>query len=85
MPHGYAASALLPLLKNVHPRKGNILVLSRRLCVKYGDRVDLSEASAMHFIAQHTSIPVPKAHCAFTHYDTTYIVMEHIDGEMIVP
>jgi aminoglycoside phosphotransferase (APT) family kinase protein len=37
----------------------------------------------MHFIAQHTSIPVPKVHCAFTHCDTTYIVMEHINGEMI--
>jgi hypothetical protein len=32
-----------------------------------------SEASAMHFIAQHTSIRVPKVDC----------VMEHIDGEMI--
>lgn len=43
--------ATVTLLTNVRPRKGTILVLSRRLCVKYGDRVDLSEASAMHFIA----------------------------------
>lgn len=70
-------------LKRARPRKGSILLLSRRLCVKYGDRVDLSEASAMRFIAQHTSIPVPKVHCAFTHRDNTYIVMEHIDGDMI--
>ena len=45
--------------------------------------MDLSETSAMHFIAQHTSIPVPKVHCAFVRRDSSYIVMEHIDGEMI--
>jgi aminoglycoside phosphotransferase len=37
----------------------------------------------MRFIAQHTSIPVPKVYCAFTHRDRTYIVMERIDGEMV--
>ncbi|KAK3172936.1 hypothetical protein OEA41_006262 [Lepraria neglecta] len=79
----FGTLAAVALLKRVRPRKGTILVLSHRLCIKYGDRVDLSEASAMHFIAQHTSIPVPKVHCAFAHRDNTYIVMEHIDGEMI--
>ena len=79
----FGTLAAVALFKRVRPRKGTILMLSRRLCVKYGDRVDLSEASAMHFIAQHTSIPVPKVHCAFTHRDNTYIVMEHIDGKMI--
>ncbi|KAL2354265.1 kinase-like domain-containing protein [Cryomyces antarcticus] len=81
--HRFGNLAAVAFLKRFRPRKGSILVLSRHLCVKYGDRVDLSEASAMHFIAQHTSIPVPKVHCAFTHRDKTYIVMEHIDGEML--
>lgn len=75
--------ASVALLKRVCPRKGRILVMSPWLCIKYGDRVDLSEASAMHFIAQHTSVPVPKVHCAFTHGDNTYIVMEYIKGEPI--
>jgi hypothetical protein len=47
----FGTLAAVTLLKRVRPRKGSILVLSPRLCVKYGDRVDLSEASAMHFIA----------------------------------
>ncbi|OOF99033.1 hypothetical protein ASPCADRAFT_127608 [Aspergillus carbonarius ITEM 5010] len=58
-------------------------MLTDKLCVKYGGFVHLSEASTMSFIAQHTSIPVPKVHCAFTHTGTTYIVMERINGEMI--
>ena len=79
----FGTRVAVKLLKRIRSRKGCILVLSRRLCVKYGDRVDLSEASTIQFIAQHTSIPVPKIYCAFTHRDITYIVMEHIDGEML--
>ena len=37
----------------------------------------------MRFISQHTSIPVPKVICAFTHSGRTYIVMERIQGDMI--
>lgn len=58
-------------------------MLTDRLCVKYGSLVNLSEASTMIFISQHTSLPVPKVYCAFTHSGCTYIVMERIDGEMI--
>lgn len=36
----------------------------------------------MRFVAQHTSIPVPKVICAFKHGGKTYIVMERIDGIM---
>lgn len=79
----FGTLAAIAFLKRFRPRKGSVLVLSRHLCVKYGDRVDLSEASAMYFIAQHTSIPVPKIYCSFTHRDKTYIVMEYIDGEML--
>jgi fructosamine-3-kinase len=58
-------------------------MLTDGICVKYGRRMHLSEASTMHFISQHTSIPVPKVLCAFTHSDCTYIVMERIKGDII--
>ncbi|KAJ5169369.1 Aminoglycoside phosphotransferase [Penicillium coprophilum] len=70
-------------LRRIRPRKGTVLMLTDRLCVKYGSRVHLSEASTMQFISQHTSIPVPKVLCAFTHSGQTYIVMERIKGDMI--
>lgn len=71
------------LLKKFRPQRGNILLLSDQLCFKYGPLRHLSEASAMCFIAQHTSIPVPKVHCAFECRGWTYILMERIDGEMV--
>ena len=37
----------------------------------------------MQFIAQRTSIPVPKVYCAFKCKGLTYIVMERVDGQMI--
>lgn len=58
-------------------------MLTDRLCVKYGRRVHLSEASTIHFLSQHTSLPVPKVLCAFTHSERTYIVMERIKGDVI--
>lgn len=42
-----------------------------------------AKASTMRFISQNTSIPVPNVLCAFTHYDSTYIVMERIKGDII--
>lgn len=48
------------LVRSIRSRKGSVLMLTDRLCVKYGSRVHLSEASNMRFIAQQTSIPVPK-------------------------
>ncbi|KAF7570572.1 aminoglycoside phosphotransferase [Pyrenophora tritici-repentis] len=60
-----------------------ILFLFKKLCVKCGTQVDLSEASTMQFVAKHTSIPVPRVHCAFTHKNRTYIVMERIHGEPV--
>ncbi|CEJ58686.1 hypothetical protein PMG11_07335 [Penicillium brasilianum] len=71
------------ILKRIRPREGNVLMLTDGLCVKYGRRVQLSEASTMRFISQHTSIPVPRVLCAFTRSGRTYIVMERIKGDMI--
>lgn len=58
-------------------------MLTDHLCVKYGSRVRLSEASTMCFISRNTSIPVPKVLCAFTHHGSTYIVMERIKGDIL--
>lgn len=75
--------AAIRLLKKFRPRTGNVLLLSDRLCVKFGPLRHLSEASTMRFIAQHTSIPVPKVHCAFERRGWTYILMDRINGEMV--
>ncbi|KAJ5715183.1 Aminoglycoside phosphotransferase [Penicillium malachiteum] len=71
------------ILRCIRPREGNVLMLTDRLCVKYGRHVHLSEASTMQFISQHTSIPVPKVFCAFTRSGWTYILMERIKGDII--
>jgi len=50
-------------------------------CIKFGESITLAEAHTLRFIAEHTSIPVPKVHHAFTHRGKTYILMERIRGE----
>ncbi|TVY67526.1 hypothetical protein LSUE1_G010020 [Lachnellula suecica] len=58
--------------------------VSEKLCVKFGSRVQLSEAWTLEFLRKHTSIPVPKVYCAFEGIKgRKYILMEHIDGEPI--
>ncbi|PYI11270.1 kinase-like protein [Aspergillus sclerotiicarbonarius CBS 121057] len=79
----YSTLLAIKILKRTRPSCGGVLMLTDKMCVKYGDRVHLSEASTMRFIAKHTSIPVPKVFCAFTHSGKTYIVMERIKGKMI--
>ncbi len=51
--------------------------------MKYGYFQHLSEAATMQFIANHTSIPVPKVYCAFSRKGRTFIVMERINGDYI--
>ncbi|KAJ6263578.1 hypothetical protein Dda_2142 [Drechslerella dactyloides] len=68
---------------------------SPTVAVKYGSRLEVKEATTMIFIAEHTSIPVPKVHAVYTYgpfdrpdfdavdeYDT-YIFMDYIDGETL--
>ncbi|KAI9700032.1 MAG: hypothetical protein M1836_002566 [Candelina mexicana] len=73
----------IKLSKRYRPFSGSVLLISKQICIKYGRLVNLSEASTMRFISQHTSIPVPKVICAFTYHSGTYIVMERIDGDMV--
>ena len=64
--------AAIKLLKHVVPRQSVVLFFTSKTCVKYSPFQDLSEASTMQFIAQHTSIPVPRVYCAFQHKGWTY-------------
>ncbi|EQL00823.1 Protein kinase-like domain protein [Ophiocordyceps sinensis CO18] len=52
------------------------------MCVKVKPYQHLGEAHAMQFVAQHTSLPVPKVHCAFVHDGKSYIVMSRLPGQM---
>ncbi|KJZ71010.1 hypothetical protein HIM_09589 [Hirsutella minnesotensis 3608] len=52
------------------------------LCIKVKPYPHLGEAYAMRFVAQHTSIPVPKVYCAFVYSGWSYVVMSRIPGEM---
>ncbi|KAL9089433.1 MAG: hypothetical protein Q9165_005754 [Trypethelium subeluteriae] len=75
--------ALVALLKNRRPRSGSVLFLTPTICVKYGTTQHVAEALAMQYIATHTSIPVPKVHCAFECKGVTYIVMSRLPGTTI--
>ena len=75
--------AAVKLLKRIVPNHGAVIFIFDRLVIKFGPLRHLPEASAMEFIAQHTSIPVPKVYCAFTRKGWTYIAMEKINGEMV--
>jgi len=37
----------------------------------------------MQFVAQNTSIPVPRVYCSFLHKNRAYIVMERLPGKGI--
>ncbi|KAF1846479.1 phosphotransferase enzyme family protein [Cucurbitaria berberidis CBS 394.84] len=70
-----------------------IAKISPSMLVKYGTHVSLIEAKTMLYVAERTSIPVPKLYAAYAYgpldrdvsdfgsvYDT-YIFMEFIEGE----
>jgi tRNA A-37 threonylcarbamoyl transferase component Bud32 len=74
---------MIKLLKRFRPYHGTVLMLTPTICMKYGSLRHLSEAAAMRFVAEKTSIPVPKVHCAFVRKGKTYIVMERLRGNML--
>lgn len=73
----------LKTLAKIHKSDGFCSPISRKLIIKTGPWVDLTEAATMKFISENTSIPVPKVHCSFVHKGRAYILMERIQGEMI--
>jgi len=69
--------------------------ISSTMLVKYGTHASLIEAKTMSFVAQQTSLPIPKLYAAYTYgpfdrdiddfgslYDT-YIFMDFIEGETL--
>jgi len=85
-PNGLQRCLLLScinLVRRFRQRKGIVLMLTKDLCVKYGARLDMTEAETMIYVAKNTRIPVPKVYFAFTHKGCTYILMERIRGEMV--
>ena len=58
-------------------------IIFHNFCIKSGNLVTLAEASALRFIAKHTSIHVPTVYHAFVYRKKTYILMERVRGETI--
>ncbi|KAF2273474.1 kinase-like protein [Westerdykella ornata] len=57
--------------------------LTQGKILKTGLDVHLTEAATLKYVAEHTSIPVPKVYCSFLHKKRAYIVMERIRGESL--
>jgi aminoglycoside phosphotransferase len=63
-----------------YSRDGVCVPISNHRIVKSGIWVHLTEAATMKYVAQNTSLPVPKVYCSFVHKGRAYIVMERIRG-----
>jgi len=64
---------------NIGPRT---IRIGPRTIIKWGINVDLAEADTMRFVAEHTSVPVPKVFDAWTHGKVTVIKMRYIKGRL---
>ncbi|TVY35454.1 hypothetical protein LSUB1_G005608 [Lachnellula subtilissima] len=53
------------------------------MVMKYGTQIQLYEASTLRFIAEKTSIHVPKVYCAFEHRGMKFILMEFVRGRRL--
>ncbi|TKA22544.1 hypothetical protein B0A50_08085 [Salinomyces thailandicus] len=71
----------LATLGRFHKSDGVCTPISKNKIIKTDTRVHLTEAATMRFVAENTTIPVPKVHCAFVHKGRAFIVMERIQGQ----
>lgn len=55
--------------------------ISNKLIVKASYRTHLTEAATLQFLAENTSIPVPKVYSAFLQDGIAYIVMHKVEGK----
>lgn len=76
-----ASRRISSIFRRRRPHVGHVYPLSRHMLVKTGSDVRLAEAATMRFIAENTSIPVPKVLSAFVRNGAAYIVMERIQGQ----
>lgn len=65
----------------LYTRDGLVVPISKTKIVKTGRRIHLTEGATMRYLAEETSIPVPKVYCSFLHKNRAYIVMERIRGD----
>ncbi|TVY93138.1 hypothetical protein LAWI1_G004402 [Lachnellula willkommii] len=64
-------------------RKTIIVKAPFPMVMKYGTQIQLHEASALRFVAEKTSIPVPEVYCAFEHRGMKFILMEFVRGRRL--
>ncbi|KAL3419890.1 hypothetical protein PVAG01_08389, partial [Phlyctema vagabunda] len=62
---------------------GPCVPITMHKILKTGYSVHLTEAITMKYVAQHTSVPVPKVYCSFLHKNRAFIIMERIKGETL--
>lgn len=55
--------------------------ISRNKILKTGRRIHLTEGATLKYLADYTTVPIPKVYCSFLHKNRAYIVMERIQGE----
>ncbi|KAF4955404.1 hypothetical protein FGADI_4584 [Fusarium gaditjirri] len=70
-----------PCLRRLRKHPGRIFLVSSKLCIKATAFTTLAEANTMRFVAQNTSIPVPRVYCSFKHKGRVYILMERVQGQ----
>lgn len=83
LPRRLLTRLALKTLGKLHKSDGLCTPISKPAIIKTGFRVHLTEAATMKFVADNTSIPIPKVHCAFVHKGRAYILMERIRGDDI--
>ncbi|KAF4485567.1 kinase-like domain [Fusarium agapanthi] len=68
----------IPCVHRLRKHPGRILLVSSKLCIKATAFTALTEAKTMQFVANNTSIPVPRVYCSFEHKGRVYILMGRI-------
>ncbi|KAK4070005.1 hypothetical protein Purlil1_13597 [Purpureocillium lilacinum] len=72
--HTWIKRSLRPAEWQINPFTGTVVV------PRFGTERILNEAAAIQFIAEKTSIPVPKLYACFQDDEAAYLVMEYVDG-----
>ncbi|KAK3299899.1 serine/threonine protein kinase [Chaetomium fimeti] len=70
----------LKTTKRFYGSNGPCAIISPHLIIKRGPFAHLTEAATLRYLAEKTSIPVPRLHCAFVHNNRASIVMERLQG-----
>ena len=64
----------------------NVVKLTPNLVIKFGRTITLAEANAMKFVADNTSLPVPRLIDTFVSKNgVRFIVMQYVRGKPLSP